>query len=387
MKILIFENKHFGLEDVKDALTRMGHTYKVVSTPLILERKSAEFEKIFEDSIGSKGTFDVVFTFNYSVSVSNCCNNYGIKYISWIYDSPLVSLYSYTITNPCNYIFIFDKAQYLELKNGGIDTVYYAPLAGNLNRLDSINITENIYNIFKSDVAFVGSMYNEAHNFYDRLTSLPPYVKGYIDAIMEAQSKIYGANFLEELITPPVLEALQKCTPYTVNADGIETPQYVYANYFFARRIAQLERHNILSSISEKYNTCLYTHNPTPQLPKVTNRGPIDYYDNMPFVFKCSKINLNISLRSIKSGIPLRGIDIMSAGGFLLSNFQADFLDYFVPDEDFVYFESIEDAVNKCGYYLSHDSKREQIARNGHDKIKEFHTYEKRLSEIFEIVM
>lgn len=54
--------------------------------------------------------------------------------------------------------------------------------------------------------------------------------------------------------------------------------------------------------------------------------GAVDYYEVMPHVFKQSKINLNITLRSIQSGMPLRAWDIMGAGGFLLSNYQADFL-------------------------------------------------------------
>ena len=64
--------------------------------------------------------------------------------------------------------------------------------------------------------------------------------------------------------------------------------------------------------------------NPTPELPNVINMGSVDYYDMMPYVFKCSDINLNITLRSIKTGIPLRAMDIMGAGGFLMSNYQVD---------------------------------------------------------------
>ena len=106
----------------------------------------------------------------------------------------------------------------------------------------------------------------------------------------------------------------------------------------------------------------------------------------MPYVFKNSAINLNISLRSIRSGIPLRCFDIMGCGGFLLSNYQGDFYEHFVPGEDLVLFESQEDFLNKCDYYLKHDNERRQIAANGYGKVKEFHTYEVRLKEIFEVV-
>ena len=78
-------------------------------------------------------------------------------------------------------------------------------------------------------------------------------------------------------------------------------------------------------------------------------------------------------------------MDIMGAGGFLMTNFQSDFLNHFTPDVDYVYFESKDDLINKCDYYLKHDDKRKEIAYNGHKKVKEFHNYITRLNEIFHI--
>ncbi len=386
MNILVFEHKNFGIEDLKDCCKNLGYSVKIISTDLILERFCEEFDRLFEQEI-SEAHYDFVFTFNYSVVISQNCSRHGIKYVSWIYDSPLVSLYSYTITNPCNYIFLFDSAQYLELKNGGINTVYYMPLAVNVKRLDSMKPTSHIHDVFDSEISFVGSMYNENHNLFERLTRLSPYTTGYLQAIMQAQLKVYGVNFIEDLLTPNILDDLQKSVPYKPNKDGIETPAYIYANYFIARKMAQMERHDLLKAVSKTHPVKLYTHNPTPELKKVQNMGPIDFYDNMPYVFKCSRINLNISLRSIKNGIPLRCMDILGAGGFLLSNFQSDFLEHFVPDEDFVYFESKEDLLQKCDYYLEHEDNRMKIAQSGYEKVKEFHNYETRLKEILEIVM
>ena len=74
------------------------------------------------------------------------------------------------------------------------------------------------------------------------------------------------------------------------------------------------------------------------------------------------------------------------AGGFLLSNYQADFYDFFVPGEDIVLYDSIDDLISKCKYYLTHDSEREQIAKNGYEKVANAHTYNIRFKEIFNIV-
>lgn len=384
MKILQFEHKHFGTEDMKDILPKMGHSITVISTELIYERISDEFDALFEQAI-QMDTYDYVFTFNYSVIVSQNCNRHNIKYIAWVYDSPLISLYSYTITNPCNYIFLFDSYQYNKLKNGGIDTVYYMPLAVNTDRLDHMVCTDAIHKAYDSDVSFVGAMYNEKHNLFERLSDISPYARGYINAIMEAQLKVYGCNFIESLLTPDILGELSKAAQYKPHRDGIETPAYIYANCFIARKMAQTERCRLLKAVSDRFDTKLYTHKPTPELDKIHNMGPVDFYDHMPYIFKSSKINLNITLRSIKNGIPLRCMDIMGAGGFLLSNYQTDFMYHFTPDEDFVYFESEEDLVNKCFYYLEHEDKRILIAKNGYEKVKEHHSYQKRLEEIFEI--
>jgi len=383
MKILIFEWKNFGIEDVCEALSKLGHTYKRITTELIYERVSAEFDKLFEEAVSAK--YDCVFTFNYDPVVSNNCKKYNLPYISFIYDSPLVTLYSYTIINPCNYVFIFDKAQYIEFKNSGINTVYYCPLAVNVSRLERQLSAARTRN-FNADISFVGSMYNEKHNLFDRLDNLPDFVKGYLDAIMAAQLKVYGYYFIDELLTPDIIKALQESVPLNPNKDGVETVQYLYSNYFIARKLAEMERKDLLGAVSERFNTCLYTPNPTPELPNIDNRGPVDYYNDMPYIFADSRINLNISLRSIRSGIPLRAMDIMGAGGFLMSNYQADFYDFFIPGEDLVLYESKEDLLNKCSYYLSHENERCRIAANGHAKIKEFHTFEVRLQEMFEIV-
>lgn len=374
----------FGKEDIIECYNKLGYNVVSVDTNKIMDRTNSEFDTLFDSYMKEK--YDYVFSINYFPIVSNNCKKHNIKYISVVYDSPLVSLYSYSILNDCNYIFIFDSSLYNEFKNGGINTVYYMPLAVNIDRLDNMTCSEDAAEKLKCDVSFLGSMYDEKYNFFDRLNNLSEYTKGYLDGIMQAQLKVYGYYFIDELLTGDILKELEEKMPYTHNKDGIETPNYIYSNYFIARKLAELERKNILSCVSEKFKTNLYTHNATPYLPKINNMGSVDYYNVMPFVFRYSKINLNITLRSIKSGMPLSAIDIMGAGGFLLTNYQEDFLIDFIPGEDFVFYESEEDCINKCRYYLEHDDERRTIAQNGYRKVKEKYNYILRLKQIMDIV-
>jgi spore maturation protein CgeB len=147
-----------------------------------------------------------------------------------------------------------------------------------------------------------------------------------------------------------------------------------------------MERIRLLAAVGKRYPVKLFTMNKDFTLPGVQNMGITDYFTEMPYVFYHSKINLNITLRSIQTGMNLRSLDIMSSGGFLLTNYQEDFLDYFIPGEDFDFFTDRADLLDKIDYYLSHEEKRAAIAQNGYQKVRQHHTYELRFQEILSIV-
>lgn len=110
MNILIFEYEHMAIEDLCEALTNLGHTYTVITDEQIYDRANNAFAARFDKHIES-ASYDAVFTFNYFPIISNCCKKHNIPYIAFVYDSPLVSLYSYTIINPCNYVFFYQSMQ------------------------------------------------------------------------------------------------------------------------------------------------------------------------------------------------------------------------------------------------------------------------------------
>lgn len=386
MKILFIEWASYGNEDMKEAFRREGHT--LVCFPFF--NKDARNDASAVSGLPAllhKEMPDVVFSFNYFPVVSNVCHKENIRYISWIYDSPYVMLYSYTAIHPCNTIYVFDKEVYLEFHKAGISTVHYLPMAANTERLDALTAQADTSGDgrFLYDISFIGSLYTEKHNFFERMENLPDYTKGYLDALMAAQMNVHGYNFIQETISP-IMEDLYQALPIMPNADGVETKEYLYAQYVINRKITGLERNALIRSIADRHSFDLFTHDGDFSLPNVINHGPVDNYREMPLVFRRSKINLNISLRSILSGIPQRAFDIMGSGGFLLSNYQNDFPDYFTPGKHFDFYESRADLLNKIAYYLSHEEERRQIARNGHDQVAAAHTYRHRVREMLDAI-
>ena len=367
------------------ALKRLGHSVSFFFHSDYDLRRSSEFDTAF-DAFLSKGNYDCVFSYNFYPLVSEGCKRNQLKYISVVYDAPHVSLYSYTIVYPCNYVFLFDRTQYQELANMGISTVHYLPLSGDADRIDELLALPHNKERYCADVSFVGSLYNEDHNLFDRLTGLSDYTRGYLDAIMEAQLKVYGYYFIEEVLKKDVLDEMKASMPYKAGNTGIQSDEYIYGDYFIGRKLTEMDRIRTLTSVAAQHPVRLYTLNSSYTAPGVENMGTVDYDREMPYVFHYSKINLNITLKSIKSGIPLRAIDIMSAGGFLMTNFQAELFEHFVPDEDFVYYNDLNDLNEKIQDYLEHEEERCRIAENGRNKIRRFHSFEQHFQDIFQIV-
>lgn len=389
MHILFLEWNSYGNEDFILALKQNGHDVSVYPfrvndnpryNPSVSEPLCEQLKEV---------SYDFIFSFNYYPTAAIAAYHSGTKYVSWTYDSPYILLFSHTIALPTNYIFHFDKSECEELWALGLTNVFYLPLAANTSRYQSLYRIAERKEKYKADISFVGSLYTEKKqtSIYT-LEHLPEYVSGYIDGIVNIQKNIYGSFLLEDLITPDVLEELLKAKKVTSHEETYKSAAWIYANYFLARKVTALERTELLSKIDARFphRLNLYTHDKPDFLPHTNTFGKISYYTQMPYIFQNSKINLNITLKSIHSGIPLRAMDIMGCSGFLLSNYQADFLDYFEPGTDFVYYESEEDCLEKIEYYLSHDRERAEIAENAFQKVNRFHTYSSRVNDIIDVI-
>lgn len=382
LKILILEWNSFCNEDMEEAFQRCGHTTN--SIPFDDREDVDKQNDIMLQGIDSFKP-DIVFSFNYFPEVSNLCKNKGVKYVGWVYDSPYLNLYSYTITNECNSVFVFDYAVYEEFALNGISTVHYLPMAVNSQRLLQMGNPIEMKKKHSCDISFVGSLYTEPkHDLYAKFDNIDEFTKGYLDGIIQAQLRVYGMNFLESMLTDNIIEQMQEAYPTNPNAMTVATPKFIYADYVLSRKVTGLERHDVIRRLSDLGKMHLYTNDSNVQIGHAYNCGRVDYYKEMPYVFKNSSINLNITLRSIKTGIPLRAMDIMGCGGFLLSNYQQEYMEYFEPDKDFVYYEDMGDMEEKVKFYLKNGQAREKIAKNGFEKVRKDHSFVNRVSSLLE---
>lgn len=385
MNILFLDWKCFLKEDTIKTMEELGH--KVF--PFIEEHYEERTSKDFHEALLSfceKNAIDLAFAYNFYPSLAEGCKEMNIPYVSFLYDSPYVKLFSFTLMYPTNTVYVFDSSLAEFFQKGGITNVHYHVLPANTRKTERLKDKPHDKSFTTSDVSFIGGLYNEAHNFYDRIDfSKDRYLEGYVKGIMRAQSKIYGASILEDSLSKEIIDRFEKVLPIPESKDGIDSLAYTYANYVIARKLTSIERINYLTKIGVAFpenDLKLYTLSQDAKIKGFKNMGIIGYDTDMIHAFRESKINLNISLRSIINGIPLRAMDILASGGFLLSNYQLDLDNAFIAGEDYDYFDSEESLLTKIDYYLSHENEKKEIAENGYRKAKEYYSIRKIIDEI-----
>lgn len=336
-----------------------------------------------------EGGFSFVFSVNFYPSISDICNLLNMTYVCWTVDCPVLELFSASIRHPCNRIFLFDWAQYERFSPFNPDCIFYLPLAANTARLDQeiTSVTEQDRLRYAADISFVGSLYTEKSPL-DQLHSLSEYSRGYIDALCQSQSLLYGCCFLEEALNEQVIHDIRKADPgfYTPQDTVCDTDSYVAAHQYIGMHLATLERRKVLERLGEDHKVSLYTRSCCEGLPHIRNCGGAKTLNEMPRIFHLSKINLNITIRSIQTGLSQRIWDVLGCGGFLLTNYQSELPEYFEIGTDLETWSDLDELVHKADYYLTHEEERRQIARNGYEKVRKLHTYEARITAMLRIL-
>ena len=376
--------KAYNYDDIKHTFEMMGFTIEEVSQDLLNYDVDDEFASFLSEKIKST-TYEFVFTVNYFALISNVCQELNIRYVCWSCDNPLISMYHKSVFNDCNRIFLFDLTNVMEFKGMGVEHVYHLPLAVDTKRLDYVIDGAKDLDLYRNEIAFVGSLYEK--NSYDKMKyTMPEYLQGYFEATMEAQKDLQGINIIDRMLTPEILMELSQYFKLEKSEDSLSDLNLIFSVTTLGFKIAQLQRRSILIELSKHYDVSIYTNSNTQDLININYRGGVDYWSQMPKVFRATDINLNMTIPNIKSGIPLRCFDIMGSGGFLLTNFQAELPMHFTPDEDLVCYYSERDLFEKVKFYKTHDTERKKIAQSGYNKVKNEHSYMTRVEELLDIL-
>lgn len=374
--------------DVIAAFRAQGHTlvewnHKIDDVDYDQKALTLLSEKLLAES------FDFVFSIDYFPIVARVCNAVKIRYVSWSVDCPVIQYYSKTLTLPYNRVFLFDYAMYEEFAPMNPNNVFYLPLGANTTHNDEVmeTITPEDVKRFSADVSFIGSTYQEKCKYNEIESKLSPWTKGFAAGLIDSQLLIYGGFLLKDAMTDEFCRMFQKEADWGgINEDYQNDPKAFISQLFLGEKVTEQERLRLLKRLSEQFAVDMYTMSDTSSMPKIHNKGSAESRIEMPKIFHLSKINLNITSKTIQTGLPQRFWDVLGAGGFLLSNMQAELPEYLIPGEDVETYSSFDECEQKIAYYLAHEEERQRIAKNGYEKVKQNYTYQHRIIQMVQML-
>lgn len=388
MKILFIRNNSFMRYGIEEAFKKLNIEYDVLDYNLADGEDNEHFCSMLDEKLET-GAYDVAFSADFIPAVSAVCMDRKVKYYSWVCDS-LLNMDDLTpLLNDCNEVFFFDRQQAAGYAAAGVNA-HHLPLATSAELFDRVingtgmdNATNGKTEKYRADVALVAQLFET--NYEACTSELQPYLKGYLEGIIAAQSKLYGAYLIPELVRADLIEAMNMCyADKTKTVNGIKNFRISEREleYMLACEVTNRDIRKALSLLAPHCDTVFCSPNPVSGIDGLRQDGCMDYLTHMPLVFKNSRINLNISFKAIQSGIPLRVLDIMACGGFVLTNYQDEIAEYLRPGEACVMYESVEDMYEKASFYLEHDAERAQIAARGRELVEQEFTFEARIREM-----
>lgn len=386
LRILFFHSTKINIAGLPVGFMDLGHEVYTPEYKVTLERY-LERDRDIVIALLEEGHYDLVVTYDFARSVSVACESKKVKYLAWVYDSPLMELYTKEAVSDYNYFCVFDRKQKERLQGLGLKNLFYYPLAAEVDNFGAVVISKTDEKKYASQVSFVGMLYDQGWfekifaNANEEIKEDALAVANSTQCIWDGKNNVYGRAGKDTLQFMTEQEGEETWQEYCVDKD------YFNEALLLTRKANEIERVTILNKLAEKYQVVLYTGSEkTENLKNVKIRPRVNYLSVMPKIFYLSKINLNITSRSIESGLPQRIWDVMGVGGFLLTNYQPELEEYFEIGKDLEVFHNLEEMMEKVDYYLKHEDKRLRIALNGYKKVREHHKYSNRVKQILEEV-
>lgn len=314
----------------------------------------------------------------------------GIKYIAMLWDAPVLSIN--TIFGKLDNLWVtsYDKLDCERFKRYGAKHVLYQPLTVDKDALCEWNVQRRLQGNYFNEISFVGRLYEK--NLYDaQAAKIPVNMQNYFISIMEETAFRWdGTNPIFGTVDKEILDYIKMVShDFRINNPYDEVDERYFEAYYLFPKIANIERVCCLNLLAEQYDLTFYTDSDIKDgclNPNVKKMPSVKPGEALSLVYAGSKINLNISLRGMEGGTPLRIHEIMGAGGFVLSSFCVETAELFEENKEIVMFRTPEELMEKADYYLTHDSERQKIALAGQQKVLDKFTHERKLKELLEWV-
>ncbi|MFH1744188.1 MAG: glycosyltransferase [bacterium] len=299
-----------------------------------------------------------------------------ITKVIWYLDNPARVKVSQEELEATDVVFSFDPSYLPSLRDMGARSVHTLHNAAGL--LPVVRLDDNQPPRQGPEVGFVGALaanrFKAVREFWLQRDS--EYVK-ILDGI------------LDDYLADPSLSLADR---YQNNSDA--TKRLPYSGFpvlYLEERATYLRRYHFLEAIKDMgLKTYGAPEWAAPEMAKdlvpcYSDQTP-DYHRDLPKLYFDTEINVNIfHVQCIDSPNP-RVFDVLTCGGFLLTEYRPCLEEYFEDGVELRWFKTREELAELVAFYREHPEEREEIARRGQEKALACHLARNRMETVMKIL-
>ncbi|PIE68962.1 MAG: hypothetical protein CSA21_04615 [Deltaproteobacteria bacterium] len=385
-RVLLLSSGYFLIGEFQSACDRMGVPYALI----VLPDKEVGKQEFVEDVLQTIVSFrpDFVLTINHlgvdrEGILTGLLEKMQIPLASWFVDNPHLILYHYNdLSSPWTMIFTWDADNIPTLQRRGFKHVHYLPLGTDVHRFRPRSCSSQ-HGSWKADISFVGnSMVHKVGAKVEQGDFPGPLLTGYKDI-----ARGFGASPVQEVeaYLREYEPALARCF--------LEIPDTETRLAYEALVTWQATLTYRLSCVRQiiPFVPLIVGDDGWEDLLGVPGKqwqyhDAMNYYTELPEFYPCSTINFNCTSLQMKGAVNQRVFDVPACGQFLLTDHRQQIEDLFERDKEVICFCDQGEIQDLVRFYLTHETARTRIATRARERVLAEHTYEQRITTIFQVM-
>ena len=288
-----------------------------------------------------------------------------IPYVSWFTDTPRMILFRRTVhCSPYSVAATWERAYIPHLEAHGFPHVLFMPHA-----TDPFLFRGESETRFDRELAFVGvSMIELAEEAWEKLGANPALKEAIQAAFDEGRvTREAFAKGVDTILGPNLLNMLDECDRRNAELCLVyESTRRIRTD--MVRRLAPLRVQVFGDKAWKSVHSICY--------------GDVSYFDGLAQLYRSTAINLNATSLQMRTSVNQRVFDCPAAGGFLITDAQADLNEFFEPGTEVVTYSTLDELEDKVRYYAVHPDERAAVVRAAQRRIAAHHTHAHRLQDL-----
>lgn len=382
-RILFFETDYFLNREIVRTLDRLELPYRTVDTPKGGRGSDAFIRELLAATVKFKPDFALTvnhFGLDREGRLMELLERLNLPLASWFVDNPYLILYRYPrLSSDRVTLFSYDEDSLEQMRKLGYQNVHWLPLG-----TDETLFTPDdgpCRNEWTADVSFVGnSMQGKISGFLDAARVPAQLLEDWQRLAREFGESGHGtpSSYLREV--RPELASLLDGVRDMASAQAYESLLTFEATRRYRQECVRqtLPFHPHIAG-DEGWGEAL-PDSGWQHLPR------LDYYEDLPGFYRCSKVNLNCTSLQMKGAVNQRVFDVPASGGFLLTDSRRQLETLFDPDTECAAYTSPGEIPDLIRRFLSDTGERRAVAAAARKRILARHTYRHRLTELVSVM-